>query len=134
MRALLLAPLAVAVVAAGGVALLSSTGRATHLPAMINAAGTSLIAVALAAVPLFLTRRSTQLAVAQAGLVATMAHLFVIVGGATVMMLAGRLTTPVLYWLIPFYFATLVPVAIAAVRAVRQAPHEPSVTPTPAKP
>ena len=39
MRALPLAPLAVAVVAAGGVALLSGTGRATYLPAMINAAG-----------------------------------------------------------------------------------------------
>ena len=131
MRALLLAPLAVAVVAAGGVALMMGTGRATHAPALINAAGTCLVAAALAAFPLFMTRRSTQYAVAQAGLVATMLHLFVTIGTAMAMLLFGRLSQPFLYWLIPLYFATLIPIVIGATRAVRQAPPEPSPTPKP---
>ncbi|HEV2293662.1 MAG TPA: hypothetical protein VGR35_07390 [Tepidisphaeraceae bacterium] len=129
MRALLLAPLAVAVIAAGGVALLWGTGRAAYAPALLNAAGTCLIATALAAIPLFLARRSTQAGVAQAGLVATMLHLFVTIGTATGMLIAGRLSQPFLYWLIPLYFASLVPVAIAAIHAVRQAP--PETLPTP---
>ena len=131
MRALLLAPLAVAVVAAGGVALTSSRGRATYAPALINAAGTCLIATALAGLPLFLTRRSTQYAVVQAALGATMVHLFVIVGAAAVMLLLGRLSQPFLYWLIPLYFATLIPICVAAIRAVREAPPEPSPAPKP---
>jgi hypothetical protein len=131
MRALLLAPLAVAVVAAGGVALLAGTGRQTYAPALINAAGTCLLAVALSGIPLFLTRRSTQYVVAQAALGATMVHLFVIIGTAAALLLVGRLSQPFLYWLIPLYFATLVPIAMAAIRAVRQAPPEPSPTPKP---
>ncbi len=129
MRTLLLAPLAVAIVAAGGIALASATGRATYLPALSNAAGTCLVATALAALPLLLTRRSTQYAVAQAALVATMLHLFVTIGTATAMLLLGRLSQPFLYWLIPLYFATLIPIVIAAIRAVRQARPEPSPTP-----
>ncbi len=105
MRALLLAPLAVVVVAAGGVALMLGTGRATHAPALINAAGTCLIATALAAL-----------------------HLFVTIGVAMAMLLFGRLSQPFLYWLIPMYFATLIPIVIGATRAVRQAPREPSPT------
>ena len=134
MRALLLAPLAVAVVAAGGVALMSGTGRAAHAPDMFNAAGTCLVAVVLAGVPLLMTRRASQYAAAQAGLVATMLHLFVTIGTAMFMLVLGRLTPPFLYWLIPLYFATLVPVVIAAVRAVRQAPPEPSSPATPHQP
>src|SRR5215207_8723695 len=103
MRALLLAPLAVTVVAVGGVALMTATGRATHAPALINAAGTCLTATALAALPLFMTRHSRQYAVAQAGLVATMLHLFVTIGTAMAMLLLGRLSQPFLYWLIPLY-------------------------------
>ena len=131
MRALLLAPLAVAVVAAGGVALMSGTGRATHAPALLNAAGTCLVATALAAVPLIMTRRSSQYAAAQAGLVSTMLHLFVTIGAAMFMLVLGRLSQPFLYWLIPMYFATLIPIVIAAVRAVRQAPPEPTPSPKP---
>ena len=131
MRALLLAPLAVAVVAAGGVALTSTTGHAAHAPALLNAAGTCLVATALAAVPLIMTRRSSQYAVAQAGLVSTMLHLFVTIGTAMFMLVLGRLSQPFLYWLIPLYFATLTPIVIAAVRAVRQAPPEPSPTTSP---
>jgi hypothetical protein len=122
MRALLFAPLAVVVVAAGGLALCAATGRDANIPAMINAAGTCLIATALAAVPLVLARRATQYALTQAGLVATMLHLFVAAGAAAAMMLAGRMTTAYTYWLIPLYFATLIPLVAATVRAIRHAP------------
>ena len=110
---------------------MTATGRATHAPALINAAGTCLIATALAALPLFMTRHSRQYAVAQAGLVATMLHLFVTIGTAMAMLLFGRLSQPFLYWLIPLYFATLIPIVFAAVRAVRQAPPEPNPSPKP---
>jgi hypothetical protein len=122
MRALLFAPLAVAVVAAGGVALMMGTGRNAHLPSMTNAAGTCLIATVLAAVPLIVARRGSQYALSQAGLVSTMVHLFVAVGVAAGMMLTGRLSTAYTYWLIPFYFATLIPLVVAIVRAIKHAP------------
>jgi hypothetical protein len=131
MRALLFAPLAVAVVAAGGVALMSGTGRDPHLPAMINAAGTCLIATVMGAIPLVLARRASQYALTQAGLVATMLHLFVAVGAAAIMMLGGRLSNAYTFWLIPFYFATLIPLAIAAVRAVKHAPPATDAAATP---
>ena len=121
----------VAARAAGGVALMSGTGRAAHVPALLNAAGTCLVATAMAAVPLVMTRRSGQYAVAQAGLVSTMLHLFVTIGAAMFMLVLGRLSQPFLYWLIPLYFATLIPIVVAAVRAVRQAPPEPSPTSLP---
>ena len=124
MRALLLAPLAVGVVAAGGVALCGATGRDAHVPSMINAAGACLLGVALGAVPLFLARRASQYAMTQAALVATMVHLFAAVGATAVLMLSGRLSQPYIYWVLPFYFATMVPLVIAATRAIRNAPPE----------
>ena len=131
MRALLLAPLAVALIAGGGYALVEVNGGDAHLRDLVNAAVTSLVGVALAALPLSMTRRSTQYAVAQAGLVATMLHLFIMAGAPMFMLVFGRLSQPFLYWLIPLYFATLVPIVIAATRAVRQAPPEPTPSPKP---
>ena len=122
MRALLFAPLAVVVVAASGAALMLGTGRDAHLSSMINAAGTCLIATVMAAMPLILARRASQYAVTQAGLVATMLHLFTAVGAAAAMMLAGLLTTAYTFWLIPFYFATLIPLVAAIIRAIKHAP------------
>jgi len=129
MRALLIAPLAVAAFAAGGVALMSALGRDAHLAAMVNAACTSLVAAALGVVPLYVARRASQDAMTQAGLVATMVHLFAIVGTAATLMLAGRLSIAYTLWLMPFYFATLVPLVIAVTRAIKHAP--PAATTTP---
>jgi hypothetical protein len=57
-------------------------GRDAHLPSMINAAGTCLIATALRPCR---SSRAARIAirVTQAGLVATMLHLFAAVGPAT---------------------------------------------------
>ena len=132
MRSLLIAPLAVVVVAAGGAALLSALGRNVHLAAMINAACASLVAVALGAVPLIIARRAPQDSMAQAGLIATMVHLFAIVGTSATLMLTGRLSFAFTLWLMPFYFATLVPLVICVTRAIKHAP--PARNPTPAAP
>jgi len=126
MRALLLAPLMIAVVAGSGYALIQMNGGDPHLREIVSAALTALVATALAALPLWMTRRSTQYAVAQAGLVATMLHLFIMVGAPMATMLFGRLSQSFLYWLIPLYFATLIPIVLAATRAVRLAPPEPT--------
>jgi hypothetical protein len=134
MRALLFAPLAVAVFAASGVALMSAMGRDPHLAAMVNAACTCLVAVALGAAPLVLARRAAQDAMTQAGLIATMVHLFAAVGIATTLMFAGRLSIAYTFWLIPFYFATLVPLVVAVTRAIKHAPPAPTTTTAAATP
>jgi hypothetical protein len=121
-RTLLLAPVAVAVVAAGGAALCGALGWPPHVRAMANAAATCLAASALAAVPLVLTRGASQYAVAQAGLVATMIHLFVAAGVGVAFALAKRMDAAYAYWLLAFYFPTLATVVAAAVRAVKAAP------------
>jgi hypothetical protein len=122
MRALLFAPLAVVVFAAGGIALMSALGRDAHLATMVNAACTCLVAAALGVVPLYVARRASQDAMTQAGLVATMVHLFAIVATAATLMLADRLSFAYTLWLMPFYFATLVPLVIAVTRAIKHAP------------
>ncbi len=122
MRALFLAPVAVAVVAAGGAALCGALDWPLHARAMINAAGTCLAAAALAVVPLVLTRGASQDAVAQAGLVATMIHLFVAAAVAVGVTLAKRMDPAYAYWLLAFYFPTLAAVVVTAVRAVKAAP------------
>jgi hypothetical protein len=89
---------------------------------MANAACTCLVAAALGLVPLYVARRAAQDAMTQAGLVATMVHLFAIIATAATLMLAGRLSIAYTLWLMPFYFATLVPLVIAVTRAIRHAP------------
>ena len=73
-------------------------------------------------IPLMLVRGRGQLAVSQAGLVATILHLFVSTAIAGGLMLKLGLGMPFVYWLLAFYFTSLVIVVIASVQAVKKSP------------
>ena len=93
-----------------------------HLNAMFVAAGLSAIASELALIPLLITRGKSQATVSQAGLVSTVIHTMLCAGlgmGASVLLRMGQ---PLMYWMLLFYWATLVSIAVIAVRAVKSAP------------
>lgn len=122
MLAFALIPLAVLLTALAGLGLSAVGGVDPEIRAMLTAASICLIGSLLAVIPLVLARGATQYAVAQAGLIATMVHLFVAAGGAGAMvMTGGGLTMPLVYWLLAFYWMTLAALVVACVRAVRQA-------------
>jgi hypothetical protein len=119
--ALLLLPV-VLVVAAGGYALCAAAGWPFQAARVVPAAMTALVAGAAAFVPLMLSRGATQPAVAQAGLVGTMVHLFGCLAGATVLLFVLKQGVGAAYWVLAFYWATLVVLVVEFGRAVRAAP------------
>ena len=93
-----------------------------HLNEMFVAAGLSALASELALIPLLITSGKSQVTVSQAGLVSTVIHTMVCAAlgmGASVLLRMGQ---PLMYWLLLFYWATLVSIAAIAVRAVKSAP------------
>jgi hypothetical protein len=129
-RPALLLLLAVAIVAAGGYALCAALGWPVHPSRVIVAAATALIAGGAAFVPLVLARGASQAAVAQASLVGTVIHLFGCLAGATTLLLVVQAGAGAAYWVLAFYWATLVVLVIEFSRAVRRAP---VATPPPAQ-
>ena len=123
MRALLLVPFAVLVTAACGFAGANAFGLAIHEREMMIAGITCLVAGALASLPIILTRGASQIAVVQAALLGTIVHLFVCIITATVLALAKLVAPqPYLYWILGFYWMTLMALVIGFARAVRSAP------------
>ena len=122
-RPLILLTLAVVVTAGAGIGLAAIAGWNLHLPAMLAACGVALLASIAGAACLQLARGATQAGMAQAGLVATMAHLMLCCIAAAVVAL-GRmeLGTPFLFWLMAFYWMTLIALVIVAAKAVKAAP------------
>jgi hypothetical protein len=92
-----------------------------HQQDIILAAGSTLIASELALLPLLFCRRASQDTVAQAGLISTVVHLFLSAGIGFAVSACLRLGQPFLYWLVMFYWATLITISIVAVRAVKAA-------------
>ena len=121
---MLIAPLAVLATAAGGWIVCLATGCNPHPRELVAAAVIVLIATEAAAVPLWLSRGADQAAMSQAGLVATVLHLFVAIALAGVVKLFVRmqLEPAFVYWLLAMYWVTLGVVAASMVRAVRSAP------------
>jgi hypothetical protein len=117
-------PTVILAVTAGGTLLCIAAGINPHFREMLCAACGCLIASELAVVPLALTRGATQPAVAQAGLVGTMIHLFGCSGfGAAIIILKiGRLDASVVYWLLTLYWATLSVLVAGFVTAVKKSP------------
>ena len=102
-------------------------GRSPH-PREMLAAGICLFVVTeLAMLPLLLTRGAKQMAVAQAALVATIVHMMLAATFAAVVILGHLpLGQAFLYWLLAFYWMTLIVVAAECVAAVKRALPEPS--------
>jgi hypothetical protein len=115
-------PLAVLLAAAIGVMGCKLAGFQTSPAGLIIAALTCIVAGQLGLVPSLLTRHASSAAVAQAGLAGTMVHLFLAAAGAAVVFL-GKLNVGngFTYWLLTFYWVTLIVLAIEIARSVRQA-------------
>lgn len=124
-RAVLVLTLAMLVFAGGGGALTKIAGWTGQGPALLGAAGIVWIAGMLGASCLWFVRGASQASVAQAGLAGTMVHLMLCTVAAAVVTL-GKMgpQTPFLYWLMAFYWLTLIVLVIVFVRAVKAAPLE----------
>jgi hypothetical protein len=122
MRNLFTLLIAVVVVAAGGYALCAAAGWNPRPAAMATAAAAALAAGAAGLVPLLLSRGAGQAAVSQAGLVGTVVHLFGCLAGAMVLLFVLKAGTPAMYWVLAFYWATLMALVLGLTRAVRAAP------------
>lgn len=123
MPAMIKIPLFALVAAAIGCGVCALAGFAVHARELIIAMLVTVAAGALAIVPMIFTRQSTQAAVAQAGLVATMIHLFGCVIAMAVVFL-GKLTlhNAFTYWLFAMYIATLIALVSGVIRQVKGAP------------
>jgi hypothetical protein len=113
--------ISVIVVAACGFALSAAAGWSPRPAAMALAASAALVAGGAAYVPLILARGAGQAAVAQAALVGTVVHLLGCLAGAAVMLLVVRVPAAT-YWILAFYWATLIALVVGFTRAVRAAP------------
>jgi len=129
MRPLLIAPIALILTAAIGYALCKLAGFDPHVRSMLRAGVIALLACAAGAAPLVLSRRASQPAMAQAGLLATTAHLFASAGLSLVALMVMHAGLSFVYWILAFYWTTLIGIVIASVRAVNSAPVDRSPAP-----
>jgi len=116
--------ISILVTAGAGYALCAAVGWDARPSAMAFAAATALVTGAIAFVPVILARGTNQATVAQAALVGTVIHLLGCLAGAAVMLLVIRMPAA-LYWILAFYWATLIALVIGFTRAVRTAPMTP---------
>ena len=121
-RALWRNPVIVLITALAAWSLLAALGHPPRLREMIMAAGTCLVAVELALVPMLLSRGADQAVVAQSALVGTFAHLFCGIAIAAAIVIALHPPLTFIYWLLLFYWVTLTAVVIDFIRALRSAP------------
>jgi hypothetical protein len=127
-KSVLLIPVAVLLAAALGLALLKIAGKNLYARELLIAAVVATLAAEAALLPTFLTRGAPKSAVAQAGLVGTVLHMFLaLVLGAALWSLGLAGHRPAfLYWLMLTYWVSLAAVVAALVLALRAAPNDPS--------
>jgi hypothetical protein len=133
MRIVLLVPLALILTAGAGWIVCRGFGFGFVVRDVIAAGLICLISADAAMVPLILTRHARQGAVAQAALVATMVHLMLSGAFAAVVFLAKvppGIGPSFLYWLLTFYWISLIVVVIGCVRAVKSAPADQPIAST----
>lgn len=123
MRTFALVPIVLAVAFAAAVGVCHAMGMDAHLKDLLAATLTCLVAGELAAIPLILTRGGNQASVAQAALVGSVVHLFVCIGVAGVIIFGHLGLGPAyLYWLLGFYWVTLIALVVVFARSIRSAP------------
>jgi hypothetical protein len=99
----------------------------SHSRDMVIALTLAAIGAAAGVVPLMMARDRFQADVAQSALIGLTLQLFGTAALALIVSLLGvRLTQPLAFWLLAFYWAVLIVLAIAYVKAVRSAPIEPA--------
>jgi hypothetical protein len=116
-------PASFLVTAAGGAAVCSVAGWKLHPIEMSIAGGALAVACVFAMLPIVLARGATQLGMAQSALVGSMAHLFVGIALAAVV-LFGKfgLHPSFFYWLLAFYFVSLIALVATFAAAIKKAP------------
>lgn len=123
MRTIVLIPAMLILTAAGGLAVARIIHWRVNGSAMSLAGAIALGASIIALAPVAVARHATQLGMSQAALVATMLHLFATVAAAAVVVLARFAAGEgFLYWLMAFYWTTLIALVVVLVRAVKTAP------------
>lgn len=100
---------------------LRAVGVDAHTRLMLMAAGVCLLASVMGMVPLLLTGGAGSVAVSQAGLAGLAIHMLAAAAGGGALYILLHPSVAFLYWLLGFYWATLVVVAIAGVKAVKSA-------------
>jgi hypothetical protein len=125
-RTLLLIPASLALTAAGGYGICAALGRSPHVMEMSVALGAVLIASAAGAVPVILARSATQLGMSQAALVGTAVHLLVAISLAAAAILGHFVGGSFLYWLMAFYWVSLIALVAAFARMIRHAAPAPA--------
>src|SRR5438093_7357047 len=107
-------PLPIGIAAGCGWALCTALHLNPHPREMLLAAIACLIASELAIAPLILARGRAQASVTQAALLATIVHLFVcsVFAGVILMWKSLHLDGAVVYWLLSFYWLTLIVLAM----------------------
>jgi hypothetical protein len=114
-------PIVIALLCGAGVALGRALAFDPHTFDMTLAAIVVLIGSEMALMPLVLTRGASQMAVTQAGLVATIVHLFAILALGGLVSFSLHRTQPFNYWALAFYWPTLAVVSVVSIKAIRQA-------------
>src|SRR5258708_6671752 len=122
MRALFYIFLPMLLAAAVGMTVCIGLGGDPHVKLLVAAAIATLLGASLALVPKFFARGGTQQAVMQAALIGTSVHLFACIIVAAVASFSIKPGIAFTYWLLAFYWTTLLGVAIVYVKAVRRAP------------
>jgi hypothetical protein len=123
MRAMLSVPLAVILFAAISFAICKLLGWNAHGSDLIAAGFTCLVAGELAGIPLILARGGNTLAISQAALVGSVIHLLasIVIAGIAVM-LKLHVGQAYLFWMLGFYWITLLVLVIGFAKAIRSAP------------
>ena len=126
---LILVPLTLLLLAAGGLALCMTVGWNPHWQELIAALVVSLAASMLAITPSLLLRNSDSATLSQSGLVGTVLHMFLTIIFAALVWMAGIAERhgAFLYWLLAFYWASLTAVVTVSVRLIRRAEPAPVI-------
>jgi hypothetical protein len=122
MRILLTLVIATLLTGGGGYALCAAAGWDAHPASMLAAGAVALLAAGAALLPLRLTRGGDQAARAQAGLVGTLVHMLGCLAGAAVMLVVIKGLPGAAYWMLAFYWVTLIALVTGLAREVRVAP------------
>jgi hypothetical protein len=131
MRPLLLNLIAIVLAAAGGYGLCAALGWDPHFNEMLLAGVGTLIASELATLPAMLWKARDAGAASQAGLVGTVVHLMLGIGFAGAVMITRKPHIAFAYWVMLFYWVTLVTVVVSMVKGVQAASRPASPDPTP---
>ena len=116
--------ISIALAAACGFAVLSALNINPHPREMLLAAVACLVASELALIPILLARGAAQPAVAQAGLIGSVIHLLAcsVFGAALIILKPLRIDGAIVYWLLGFYWLSLIVLSTLFVRALKAAP------------